>query len=206
MLMENTLVQFMNYLPNSPFLFCLLPRVHRSIIISHGPGKSNLFFNSFMKLAVPFQYLLFSSKVITFNWNMSLNDLHCPSNAHFLFMILQPSEMHRQMSLCCIFFPWRLVGAGSGQQAWWPLAGSLTFQVPVSKNNKPPEFPIGISLHNSISATLASLLVLKYTGCGSALGSLHQISPRHLQDSLPHLLCLCPSALCFNKAYPDHLI
>lgn len=56
---------------------CLLPRVHRAIHTSHGPGKSNLFFNLFMKLAVPLQYLFFSFKVINCNWNMGLNDLHC---------------------------------------------------------------------------------------------------------------------------------
>lgn len=56
---------------------CLLPRIHRTILTSHGPGKSNLFFNLFMKLAVPLQYLLFSFKGINFNWNMGLNNLHC---------------------------------------------------------------------------------------------------------------------------------
>lgn len=144
MLMENPLVQFMNYLSNSSFLSCLLPRVHCSIIISHGPGKSNLFFNSFMKLAVPFQYLLFSSKVITFNWNMSLKDLHCPSNAHFLFTILQPSEMHQQMSLCCIF---------SFHEDWWEQAvvnrlgdlwqALLRFRCPCQKTTNLQSFLLG---------------------------------------------------------------
>ena len=97
----------------------------------------------------------------------------------------------------------RLVGVGSGQQAWWSLAGSLMFQVPVSNNNKPPEFPIetpGLIPFQQHWPPCWSLNTHWVWFCpGVFVPDISQTSPRLTASHL-----LCPSAPCFSKAYLDY--